>query len=120
MLATQLTALPLSWREARYAAKTSDALLRQYWIVAAIHGGSPPREIYRRVVMARAGCDADEAGAVLRRAEQSFASWPTERELTFCDVVHYIAVSEYLAARERISTRIDMGRVIASRIPEDL
>jgi hypothetical protein len=41
-------------------------------------------------------------------------------------VSNYIAwdtharTSGYLAARERISTRIDMGRVIASRIPEGL
>ena len=46
--------------------------------------------------MARTGSDLNEAEAVLSWAEQSFASWPTERALTFSDVVHYMAVSEYL------------------------
>jgi hypothetical protein len=70
--------------------------------------------------MAYTGVDEDEADMVLRRAEQSFATWPNERELTFADVVHYVAVSQYLTGDERISTRIDMGRLVAGRVPPHL
>jgi hypothetical protein len=108
-----------SWRERRYATRISQELLSLYRIVAARHAGLPRREIYRKVVMARTG-DPDEARTILSWAKQSFASWPSERELTFIDVVHYLAVSEYLATSGRISTRVNMGRLIAGLIPEDL
>src|SRR2546430_12945188 len=34
----------------------------------------------------------------LDEAEESYATWPILRALTFCDVVHFIAVSEFLAS----------------------
>ena len=117
----ELVASLVSLREARYAAETARELLKLHWIVRANHPGLPRRDVYLKVVMARMGCDEDEARVVLRRSEQSFATWPTERELTFADVVHYLAVSEYLGSdEERVGTRIDMGRLIAGRVPPDL
>jgi hypothetical protein len=47
-------------------------------------------------------------------------TWPAERALTFGDVVHCLAVSEYLASNSRVGTRINMGRVVSGRIPKDL
>jgi len=119
-LQNELVSSLLSWRESRYAAQTSRDLLKLYWIVAASHSGLSRREIYRKVVMARTGADAEAAEAVLRGAEHSFASWPTDRALTFSDVVHYLAVSEYLTFDTRVGTRIDMGQLVAARIPPDL
>jgi DNA-binding CsgD family transcriptional regulator len=116
----ELVASFLSPRETRYATETARELLKLYWIVAASQPQLPRREIYRKVVMARTGNNEEEADTVLRRATQSFATWPAERELTFSDVVHYLAVSEYLALGERIGTRIDMGKLIAGRIPPGL
>ena len=110
----------VSRRESRYVTEITRELLKLHWIVCTTHPKLPRREIYRRVVMARTGCGVEEANGVLRRAEQSFARWPIERELTFADVVHYMAVSEYLESHDRIATRIDMGRLIADRIPMDL
>ena len=120
VLGNELVASLFSWREARYAAQVSRELLKLYWIVMASHPGLERRETYQKVVMARTGADMDDAAAVLMRAEQSFAHWPTERDLTFRDVVHYLAVSEYLAVDDRMATRIDMGRLVAGRIPQDL
>jgi hypothetical protein len=108
------------WRESRYAADVSRELLKLYWIVTASQPGLSRREIYKHVVMARTGADAADAELVLMRAEQSFASWPSERDLTFNDVVHYLAVSEYLATGDRMATNIDMGRLIARRLPKNL
>jgi len=110
----------LPWRERRYAARISKELLRLYHLVASDGSTTARAEIYRRVVMIRTGADSNEAGAILVRAGQSFATWPANRELRFGDVVHYLAVSEYLAFRNRTSTRIDMGRLINDRIPRRL
>ena len=116
----ELVASLVSRRECRYAAETARELLKLHWIVSASHPGLPRRTIYQKVVMARTGGDEDDAREILRKAEQSFATWPKERELTFADVVHYMAVSEYLTADDRIATRINMGRLIAGRVPSDL
>jgi hypothetical protein len=116
----ELAASMVSPRESRYVAAIVRELLKLHWIVSASHPGLPRRAIYKKVVMARTGADEGEASAIVRRAEQSFASWPKERELTFADVVHYLAVSEYLTGDERLATRINMGRLIAGRVPADL
>jgi hypothetical protein len=110
----------VSRRECRYVAETIREMLKLHWIVTASHAGLPRRIIYRKVVMARTGCDEYDADMLLRRAEQSFATWPTERDLTFADVVHYLAVSEYLSIDDQLGTRINMGRLVAGRIPADL
>jgi hypothetical protein len=119
-LRNEVAASLVSRSESRHVAQIADELLKLYWIVAASDPGLRRRDIYRKVVMARTGADEDEAGVLLRRAEQSFASWPKERDLTFADVVHYVAVSEYLGSDDRFSTRIDMGRLVAGRIPPEL
>src|ERR1700756_3750390 len=111
-----LAAFLLPWRERRYAVRISEELLKLYRLVVSGCSATARREIYRRVVMIRTGADADEARAILVRAERSFASWPANRELRFRDVVHYLAVSEYLVFGNRTSTRIDMGRLINDRI----
>jgi transposase-like protein len=116
----ELVASLVSPSESRYVAHITRELLKLHWVVSACHPGLPRRNIYRKIVMAHTGCDDYEADLLLRRAEQSFATWPTERELTFADVVHYLAVSEYLTDDDKIATRINMGRLIAGRIPADL
>ncbi len=79
--------------ESRYVAQFTRELLRLHWVVSACHPDLPRRDVYRKIVMAYTGGDDYEADSLLRRAEQSFATWPTARELTFADVVHYLAVS---------------------------
>jgi len=108
------------WGEKRFAVRTSRELLRLYQAATAHRSGMSRREIYRWVVMARTGTDADESDAILRAAERSFASWPADRELRFADVVHYLAVSQYLKKAHRMNTRVDMGRLVNRYIPRDL
>jgi hypothetical protein len=116
----QMLATLLPWQEIRYAKRTSRDLLELYRAVVARYPGMPRREIYRRVVMAHTGAGPDDAGSILLQAERSFASWPTDRDLTFTDVAHYLVVSQYLADEKRVATRTDMGRAVASQIPKDL
>jgi transposase len=114
--------LIVGWEEKHHAAKTSRELLKLYGKVAAAHPGLGRHELYRQILMARLGGTLAAADAVLARATESFATWPVERALTFRDVVHYLAVSDYLATNAVAAdwTRENLGRVVASRVPEHL
>ena len=58
---------------------------------------------------------------IVRRAEQSFANWPVERELRFSHVVHYQIFDEYTRlGAGRPGTRTNVGAVVARIIPEDI
>jgi transposase-like protein len=117
-----LAPLFAGWREKHYAARISRELLELHRRVAAAHPRLTKHELYREIVMARLGGTMAAADAALDRAAESFASWPVERPLTFRDVVHYLAVSDYLAANGDIAewTQENLGRVVASVVPEDL
>jgi transposase-like protein len=112
----------VGWQEKHHAAKTSRELLKLYQAIVATRPGIRKEELYRQVVMNRLRVTLAAADAVLDRATESFATWPVERPLTFRDVVHYLAVSEYLASKDYVAswTREDLGRVVASLVPEDL
>jgi hypothetical protein len=112
----------VGWREKQHAARTSRELLKIYHSVAAAHPGLKPPELYRHIVMARLGGTRAGADAILDRAAESFATWPVERALTFRDVVHYLAVSDYLATNEDAAewTRENLGRVVSSLVPDNL
>ncbi|OIQ99964.1 YHS domain protein [mine drainage metagenome] len=111
----------LAWREGRHAARTSRELLALYRTVSADHPGLANREIYKLVVMARNSCDATTANEVLECAEESFAAWPSRRDLTLCDVVHYLAVNEFLALHDgKHWIHSDTSHMVASRIPHSL
>ncbi len=110
------------WQEKHHAAKTSRELLKIYRTVAAAHPRLDKRQLYRQIVMVRLGGTLAAAEAVLVRATESFSTWPAERPLTFRDVVHYLAVSDYLASNNDIAdwARENMGRVVASHVPDNL
>lgn len=109
------------WRERRYAAWVTRALLKVYRDTAAMYPGVHRRALYGLVVIRYLGCTDLAAEEVLEGAEQSLAIWPVERELTFRDVVHYLAVTEYLSSdKALIGTQESFARVVALRVPLDL
>jgi len=112
----------LGWRERHHAAKISRQLLRLYEKVAAAYPRLGRQELYHRIVMVRLDADPSEAYEVLDRAAESFAMWPVERDLIFRDVVHYLAVSDYLGPDDELAawTRENLGRVVASLVSDDL
>ncbi len=111
----------LAWQERRHTARVSKELLALYRLVAADHPGLVDRELFKLVVMKRNGCDSRAADSILESAEESFAQWPASCELTFCDVVHYLAVTEFLASHQREHwIHNNMALVVASHIPRDL
>jgi len=84
LLATQIAL----WRQRRHAAAVSRELLKLHSCVAERHPDLNGLALYRQIVMVRAGADPASADRMLTRAEQSFAAWPSQRDLTFADVVH--------------------------------
>jgi hypothetical protein len=73
------------------------------------------------VVVARTGCVESAANVILNSAQQSFAQWPVRRELTLCDVVHYLSLNEFLASHKDESwIHTDMGQVVAAHVPPEL
>jgi len=120
LLAYELIAAMISFRETAHALRTSRAFMRHYRTVSASQPGLARRDLYRRILMARSGTSEQDAEATLVRAEQSFATWPRPRPLTYVDVVRYVAVSDYLAGRPGYGTKVNMGLLVAGRIPHHL
>jgi YHS domain-containing protein len=109
------------WRERRFARQVSRELLQLYGSVKAQNPGLQARDLYRRIVIARTRGDELSAETLLDQAEESFAEWPTRRALKFNDVVHFIAVSEFLASHGNSPwIYANMGREVASHIPAEL
>lgn len=121
----RLRRLIASWllarTERRHAEHVSDELLTLYRTVSANHPELFGRELYMRMVMARNSCDVIAANSVLDCAEESFAAWPVRRKLTLCDVIHYLSVSEFIAAHGGEPwMHSDIKFVVTSRIPRNL
>jgi hypothetical protein len=109
----------LAWRERRYTARASDEILALYRTASSNHAELSEIERYRCVVMKRTGCDVKVATEMLACARDSFAQWPVRRELTLCDVVHYLSMTEFLLAHEDESwIHTNLALIIKSRIPK--
>ncbi len=116
-----LFALLLAWRERRFAASRCREMMKLHGAVAAAHPGLAGPGLYRRVLTTRVGSDPATVDDVLRNAEQSFAIWPVARALKFRDVVHYLAVSEFVSSYDGTPwVHVNMKRVVESMVPHDL
>lgn len=82
-------------RQIRHLCSESLALYRR---VERDMPGASHLELYARVIEERSGADPDAVQAIMRRTEESFATWPVERPLNFRDIVQYIAVTGGLKA----------------------
>lgn len=111
----------LVWCERHHAGRVSKELLALFRSVSANYPDLASRELYKLVVMRRHGCDSTTAKAVLDRAQESYADWPVRRELTLCDIAHYLSVVEYLATHKgQHWMHSNLALVVASRVPRDL
>jgi YHS domain-containing protein len=116
-----LFALLLAWRERRFAAARCREMMKLHGAVSAAHPGLSGAGLYRRVLTSRRGADPATIDDVLRNAEQSFAIWPVARALKFRDVVHYLAVSEFVSSYDGTPwVHVNMKRVVESLVPHDL
>ena len=108
-------------RENQHLKRTCRECLQLYHGVEEEHTNATARERYAHVVAKRTGADANGANTILRRAEESFATWPNDRPLTFRDVVCYLAVTECLSDdKSQIGIRTDVMVLVAKLIPSNL
>jgi len=106
--------------ERSYAKHASSQMLKLYERARREHPDLAARSLYQSVVAQRLGKEGHRAAEIIRRAEESFADWPVERELKFRDVVHYMIFDEYMRlGKAREGTKINMGGVVARIIPEE-
>ncbi|HZF16100.1 MAG TPA: hypothetical protein VE046_09185 [Steroidobacteraceae bacterium] len=107
--------------EARFARHAGRGVLKVYWQVRASCPELTGHALYAQVVAKRSGIAPEAARAIVLKAEQSFAEWPKERELSFRDVVAYLVFAEFVRAHpERKGVQADMRRVVAKIIPGNL
>jgi hypothetical protein len=107
--------------ERQYAKRESRKALAMYHAVRAEHPELAGLPLYEQVVVSLTGASAEAAQALVRAAEQSFAVWPSERELTFRDVVHYLCFEGFTRSHsDRGWTRTSLRDVADSVIPKDL
>jgi len=110
-----------AWRERRFATACCNELLDLYLSVAAQNPGLGGESLYRKVVESKLGLEGRAVDDVLQGAQVSYANWPVERDLSFRDVVHYLAVSDYCQSLGRKRwLRSDIVGVIDAAIPPEL
>ncbi len=109
------------WRHRSTARALSRESLRIYHEVAAARPELAGVLRYREVVARQAGVDEQEARAIVDRAEDSFASWPVGRRVTFRDVVQYLVVRRCLDSQQGgAGIRSRLVAIIADEVPGDL
>ena len=119
----QWPVLSFMWigEEKRYFRRESRKVLAMYRAVRAQHPAVTGMALYEEVVGRVTGVSADGARALVRAAEQSFATWPSERDLTFRDVVHYLCFESFSQSHgNRNWMRTSLREVVDSEIPKDL
>ena len=118
---TAVAAVLLGWRERRFARGVCRDMLRLHAETVSRHPELRGLALYQGIVAARHGGSSLLADAILERAGQSFAEWPISRPLNFRDVVHYVAVLEFVAANKGAHwIHADLKRLVSEVIPHDL
>lgn len=85
-------------RERHQIRRICSESLKLYRRVEREMPGASNLERYARVIEERSGADPETVQTIMRRTEESFATWPVERPLHFRDVVQYMAVTGGLKA----------------------
>ena len=92
-----------------------------YHAVRARHPELAGMALYEQIVVSLAGVTAEAAHALVRAAEQSFTGWPSDRALSFRDVVHYLCFDGFARSHnDRGWTRTSFRRIADSVIPKEL
>lgn len=111
----------MRWAEKRHAERTTRAVVARFRTILARYPELPTRDALCLLVMEHSRCDVTAARRVLANAENSFSSWPADRDLNLVDVAHYLAVSEFLALHQREhGIRSDIGQLVAAMVPREL
>ena len=116
--------LPGAWigiLERRLARQVCRDLLGVYEKVRAANANLAGEPLYEQVIARYNNSDAQQAKQLLNHAEESFARWPTVRNLSFRDVALYLILSETLTANRSVEeSRTDVTDIVYSVIPAGL
>jgi len=104
--------------QASYARRASRDLLNWFELVRHEQPALAGRELYRQIIVRR--CSVNEAAAerMIRKAEDSFSDWESDREPRFQDIALCVIFDEYQhkhGGGREVMTR--MERVVARVIP---
>jgi hypothetical protein len=108
--------------ERRFARALAKEQLEFYGKARSENPGMPKLELYSQTLMLCPGYDSKRAHALVSDAEADVSWWPHDRDLTFRDVVHHLAVSQYLEGKpaDRSGTHVVFREIIDKLIPADL
>ena len=115
-----LTEIWQTWGDRRFARSECKKALVCFSRVKRERPGSAKHELYRDVVTRCLGAEKEQAIRIVRCAEQSYAAWPSGREVCFRDVVTYVLVEECLISKRRTDDRAHIEAIVAAAIPSDL
>ncbi|HJR71600.1 MAG TPA: hypothetical protein VKA43_16270 [Gammaproteobacteria bacterium] len=119
----QLARLPLlDWyvarRESAYAERQCRLLLEIYEHFRSEHPELGSDELYARIVEHGLDCDSTAARSIVLEADRSFAQWPTERDVTFRDVVVFLLLNQLLPADSKtLGIQANVTAIVAKAIP---
>ena len=117
----RLPGVALMLSEWWYVRRASRDLLKEFARVRAEEPELRGRSLYARVLVRRSGLDPKEAERVLRRAEQSFTDWESDRTVRFRDVVVCFVFEQFSQRyHNRAGAQTRMGRIVARVIPAEL
>ena len=106
------------WQERRYAERESAVMLALYKEVRETDAPLVGKKLYEKIVARRLECDETEAAEIVRHADESYAQWPDDRDLTFRDVVRYVIVHHLLSRHAgRVGTQANTEQTVMDTIP---
>jgi hypothetical protein len=108
-------------RERYQVRRTCAQLMSLYQKACETSPGVLKIDLYTQVVQEYSGADADGVRRILRRAAESYAMWPDDRDLIFRDIVNYFAVTKCRSADPKsIGVRTDVIDIVSNLIPAEL
>lgn len=111
----------VGWAERRFARRASREVLDQYWRERRAQPQLLGKDLYVRVVARHSGVDDATARNIVRQAEESFADWRFERDVTLRDVATYLVITAYLKSKPgRHGTTASIRDVVTRIVPNDL
>jgi hypothetical protein len=108
------------WAQRRYARRACNELLGIYQQERSSHPELAGKPLYARIAARHSG-GSDETGLrIVRQAEESFADWRFDRDVTLRDVAAYLIIDAYLKAKPGRHSTSYMRNTVVQMIPADL
>jgi hypothetical protein len=104
--------------ERTYARRQCALLLEIYEDFQSEQPGLRGDELYARVVAHGLDCDPTTARSIVLGADRSFAQWPTQRDVTFRDVVSFLLMNQLLPAHSKtLGVQANVTSIVTAVIP---